>query len=81
MKDRIVKFYKDHEDEFAIATSVVATIAAVTGSIVMIKTKINDGKDIEGVWGFKDDEDNEHVIVGLKNGNSRSYFKKPQAVN
>lgn len=72
MKDRIKKFFKDHEDQVAIATSIAGASAFALGVFGLYKVR---GLKIEGVYSCAEEKCMDHVYVVLKNGQSRQFTR------
>jgi hypothetical protein len=74
MKDKIKKFFKDHEDEFAIAQTIAGGAAIVMGVVGLYKIR---GLQIDGVFSCAEEACTDHIFVVLKNG-TESAWTKPE---
>lgn len=75
MKNKLKKFFKDHETQ---VYHFVATVATATGVGFLVGRKvINDNKPVQ-TWGVTDKETGAYkgCIVVLKNGNEVPFFKE-----
>ncbi len=69
MKNRIKKFYNEHED----AVLHYISVALVGGACLVVINKIIDGKDIARVARWMYDDGTMDVRVTTKNGNQTFY--------
>lgn len=72
MKDKIKKFFKDHEDEMNIVMTISGIIAAGAGIHMLYK---GNGHHVTGVFSGDDVPGGSTVFVTLKNGYVLPYTK------
>ena len=66
MKERIKKFYHDHEE------AIISSCIAVSITTIVVARLVDDANKIVSVHGAKD-EDRYRILIEKKNGNVRNF--------
>jgi len=71
MKEKIKKFWKEHENEIMVAE---AGFIGICVTYIIMRTAMNDETVVSADW-CKNDEGTEFILLHLKNGISRTFVK------